>query len=55
MQVLLKKQCHKCENCDKNLKTITQLRKHSRKCLPIKQELTEESESSSCIQRYGDF
>ena len=30
-----KKTCLKYENCNKYLKTLTRLRKHSRKCVPF--------------------
>ena len=41
-----KKTCFQCDNCNKYLKTISQLRKHSIKCEPYEEENTDESVSS---------
>ena len=42
-----KKTSFNSKNCNKYLKTLTQLRKHSRKCVPSEEENTDESESSN--------
>ena len=51
-----KKTCFKCDICNKYLKSVTQLRKHSRKCVPSEEEDTDESESSNWNdERLSDF
>ena len=38
---------HRCDKCDKYFKTLMKLRKHSRTCIPVQEETTDESESSN--------
>ena len=40
-----KKQCHRCDNCDRYFKSLRHLRKRSRKCVPIQDESTDENDS----------